>query len=129
MIVTTGKIVVVEAGFEESFRFERDSRTPGLVTVEKTKYNHDGPKEFTLPGNKNDALNFVAGYMRVIHADVGYSKNECESESDCTNPELESLLVKFRQLPPKQQEVLLNYAMEAWPVSGDLPVSCPKHKK
>ena len=118
MIVTTGKIVVVEAGYEESFRFERDSRTPGVVTVQKTRKTDEEPWQFTLPGNVNDATHFVAGYMRAVHEPVGYKKSESENVSDYTDKDLERLIVEFRKRPAEEQIALLQYATEAWPLVG-----------
>jgi hypothetical protein len=118
MIVTTGKIIVVESGYKESFRFERDSRTPGLVRVEKTRPHQDEPKNFTLPGNKSDARSFTEGYMRCVHENLGFTRNDHESHAYQSSKELEAAMVELRKRPKEEQLKLIEYALEAWPLVG-----------
>jgi ribosomal protein S2 len=117
MHVTTGKMIIVEAGFNKNFRFERDSQTPGIVTVYKT--NSDKmPLKFTLPGNVEDATRFVEGYLRTVQEDIGYAKEENEQYDDYADEELESLRRRVRKMPPNEQKELFKCVLHSWPAVG-----------
>jgi hypothetical protein len=73
MIVNTGRRIRVEVG---GYLFERDADTPGLVKVSSAGGTFKGNLE--LPANQEDALRFVAAYMRTCAEEVDYRKSEVE---------------------------------------------------
>lgn len=82
MIVTTGKIIKVEVYSSDVFRYvlERDSETPGVVTVHvmRSRGDHVASSVFELPANEQAAAEFIRSYQRIIAEDVGYRKRENE---------------------------------------------------
>lgn len=71
MIVTTGQIIKVDA---VGFRFERNSETPGLVTV---IHNRTGAR-FELPAHTGEVAAFCAAYSRTASASIPYRSSEVE---------------------------------------------------
>jgi ribosomal protein L6P/L9E len=70
MIVHVGKRIRVESG---RFRFECDCATPGAVHVSSDR------GDIVLPGNEQEALRFVAAYLRAVREPIDYVSGEVES--------------------------------------------------
>ena len=73
MIVNIGKRIHVEIS---GFRFECDCKTPGAVHVMGARGD-----SITLPGNEQEALRFVAAYLRTVREPIAYVSSECEDGS------------------------------------------------
>ncbi len=72
MIVTTGKIIKVDIGFNRGF--ECSSEAPGMVLY----HDANQGKMIELPGNKEGAKRFCEAYLRTVNEDLGYRKMENE---------------------------------------------------
>ena len=75
MIVTTGKLIVIEGGTNLHYRFKRDSRHPGLVTLH-FKLGEPGSDFINLPGNKKEAQSIIEAYQRIVDEDIEYRESE-----------------------------------------------------
>lgn len=77
MIVTTGRSIKIEAGYQLRWEFERTADAPGVVYV--TIHNHDKTyTRFQLPANEEEAKDFIKAYERAISEDVGYRDRNVE---------------------------------------------------
>jgi hypothetical protein len=72
MIVTTGKMIIVESG---RFTLKCDARTPGKITLSCRERN----QSIDLPGSKEDSELLIKAYKRILDEDVGYSQCDVES--------------------------------------------------
>lgn len=73
MIVTTGKSIRIETGYQLSMHFERTSDAPGMVRVTLNQNSTGrGVNTVELPGNPEEAEQFIAAYRRCLDEDVGY---------------------------------------------------------
>ena len=70
MITTVGKHIRVEI---RGYIFERTAEGPGVVTL---RVRGGGATE--LPGNAQEAEQFIAAYQRAIKEDVGYREMKAE---------------------------------------------------
>jgi hypothetical protein len=71
MIVNVGKRINVEI---RGFRFSCDCATPGAVKV-----TSDRGEAITLPGNEQEALAFVAAYLRTVREPIDYVSSQSEA--------------------------------------------------
>ena len=70
MIVRTGKHIRIQVGY---WLIERESQRPGCVLLSR-----ENGAALSLPGNKEEAEQLCAAYMRAVNEDMSYS-NEGES--------------------------------------------------
>ena len=70
MIVNIGKRINIQI---RGFEFHCDCATPGAVQVAS-----DRGEMITLPGNENEALIFVAAYLRTVREPIDYVSSERE---------------------------------------------------
>lgn len=79
MIVTTGKSIRVEAGYQNTMHFERTGERPGVVrvTLNQTSVGQ-GVITFDLPANTQESAEFINAYRRCIEEDVGYRERKNE---------------------------------------------------
>lgn len=74
MIVNVGKRIKIKVG---NYHFERDADGPGVVTVADTRLAYT-TNFIRLPGNPDDAEEFIAAYRRALAEDIDYRKSEVE---------------------------------------------------
>lgn len=85
MIVTTGRIIKVDAG---NLHFERTCETPGAVTLRDLR-----GVAITLPANPEEVERVIAAYRRAAAEDIAYRESKHESAPrpvttapGCNNP-------------------------------------------
>lgn len=76
MIVNTGRRIRVE---ELGYLFERDADTPGMVRVTaQSSVTAPSKGHIQLPANQEDAVRFVAAYLRTCAEEVDYRETQVE---------------------------------------------------
>ena len=70
MIVTTGKIIKIDAG---NFHFERTCETPGAVTL---RDRHG--TSIRLPANTTELERIIAAYRRAATEEIAYRESKAE---------------------------------------------------
>lgn len=73
MLIRRGRVIKIDALWEQRWHFERSCESPGIVTVR----NKDGDC-INLPGNAQEAKEFMEAYQKVIDEDISYSEYEGE---------------------------------------------------
>lgn len=112
MMITKGKVLIIECGFEKSFKLERDSRKPGIVALTKQRGAGDGTDYIELPGNKVDAQYLIDAYSRIVNEDMGYTPSKHESNPDCEDKNLSAKYAAISKLSVEDRIEVLDYAIK-----------------
>jgi hypothetical protein len=98
MIVTTGSVIKIDAGYQNRFNFYRDAEAPGVVIL-TCKSPGEPSTRITLPANDEEMLVFINAYRRAVEEPIAYRKSEVEGgRRDSLRAEITRLQEELKRL-------------------------------